>query len=143
MKLKTLLLIWVFWVVLILGVLILWLFIIFGVVQAQEGCGEWFWQFEMESIDLLIKIRADTLWQVGDSVWVPKSCGDMFLDGVRDSAINKVAGLVSPPMDKNAIPESDTVRQRQMTTEEKVDMLFDMVLSLTAEINYLKSKPNK
>ena len=90
---------------------------------AQEGCGKWVTTKHDVSEILMLTNPPSALYiysfpfPLGDSVWVPKPCPDMLwgvdITGIRDS-----------------------VRQRQMTIEEKVDLLFDMVQSLTAEIEY-------
>lgn len=36
----------------------------------DTAIGAWYWEFAIKEIDLYIRIRADTLWQVGDSVWI-------------------------------------------------------------------------
>lgn len=38
--------------------------------------GDWYLQLRLESVDLTIRIRLDTLWQVAESVWIEKDQGE-------------------------------------------------------------------
>lgn len=44
-------------------------------VGIPVGCpdtasGAWYWELYIESLDFYLRIRADTLWEIGDSVWI-------------------------------------------------------------------------
>ena len=119
--------------VFLLGMMIATLLFHYGVVvKAQEGCGEWVevWQetYEDTKRGIILDAKCCFKWfsaHYPDSVWVPKSCVPIEWDTVWDYLSTITDTLIIPP--------------RQMTIEEKVDMLFDMVQSLTAEVNYLKA----
>lgn len=72
---------------------------------AQEGCG---WWFETKGCLNIQHMLEDV-----DSVWVPKSCVDVQ----RDSILNMIEDMLWAGV-------RDSVRQRQMTVEEKLDTLY-------------------